>query len=845
MMTFTLSGTTITQAGSDDDLSDIALITGVESYDHSVTDYPYTIYDASDFELVITGTLNHNQFEEQLIVDQLTINSGGTYNIGITKDEPATATDAYEAFVPILALHIKFRGVHPQNNPSLDIQSGGTLNWIGCMIFMHAGFRGFYTSATNQATINITDAYLYIEGIGSTKATAYKLRFDGTAVNIDKLKQYGGAFATQRILESFSGYEPTHFEGIQVPSQASHTDLFIFSNYAGGGRGNIKDCRWTETRMQFKNSATGSNLILQSHEAQEGMAEVTKEMQLTITDSDAVAIVGARYYIIDYDNGNREDYIQNSNNIIYDEDKKYSGITDAAGVTPTVEILTLAVVDNGTNSDGSTKDYRSKNNNTDDLFDIFIWSYAHLSAIVSQELKGIDVLNIPWTLFADDNITEADQTITAAYTGIVIDHTLNSETITISESHTLDEIYDYIKHNKTLAANISFPTPGTLAVSASGNKLQFGDYSLIISGATTTLSAGATFTNMSSDGTITTAADGTITVPFADSTGTQLIIKTNPTDALIRVEEYDSDDEETAVIIGNPHMGATDADSGTYSQKFAADSTVRIYVKKWGYFFSKTSHNMVDGTELDIALTPIAHIDTINADISRFHDETTSDDMNDKLDKIYFEYDATNNKGNWVCGEMNTSGNFIRTAALLDNRISTQDGLAFFAWFDALELSDLGGRPFTWNHDRLEINEDHMQFIRIPGMTGIQISRIGVPVKMKDELTNYIAPDSENSRVGFDNVAILIPVSSLEEIIDQTRDELERDDGTLATTAASAAAAADDADFIKKLQSADIVITNTTITFSYGDDTLLVFDKRTATTDADYSGGRVRDTTPL
>ena len=107
----------------------------------------------------------------------------------------------------------------------------------------------------------------------------------------------------------------------------------------------------------------------------------------------------------------------------------------------------------------------------------------------------------------------------------------------------------------------------------------------------------------------------------------------------------------------------------------------------------------------------------------------------------------------------------FRTAALLDHRISTQDGLAFYAWFNVQTGVDLylGGRPYTWNHDRLEINEDHVQFIRISGMSGTEISRIGVPVKSKDELTDYIAPESENSRVGFDNVAILIPVSTLEE----------------------------------------------------------------------------------
>ena len=854
MMAFVLSGTVITQSGTDADLSGIAGISGVESYDHGVADFDYTIYDASDFELVITGTLNHDQFEEQLIVDQLTINSGGTYNIGITRDEPATAVDAYEAFVPILALHIKFRGAHPQNNPSFDIQSGGTLNWIGCMIFMHAGFHGYYDSASSQATINITDAYLYIEGLATINDLPYKLRFDGTDVNINKLKQYGGAFANQRVLDVFSGYEPTHFEGIQVPSQASRTELFVFENYAGGGRGNIQDCRWTETRMRFKNSATGSDLILKSHGINQGgangMADVSKEIQLTITDSDAAAIVGARYYIIDYDNGNRANYTQNANNIIYDQDLEYTDITDAAGETPTVEVLTLAVVDNGANFDGTTKDYRSKNNNTDDLFDIFIWSYAHLSATFSQELKGIDVLNIPWTLFPDNNITESNSATVAAYTGIAIDHTEAAQTITITESHTLDEIYDFVKYNKTLAANIKFPTPGTLAVIASGDELQFPDYSIIVSGATTDLSEGTMFTKMAAtNGTITTTADGTVSVPFSDSTGTQLIIKTNPPESLIRIEEFAADG---MTPVGDIVIGTTDADFGKFSQKFASDANVRIYVKKWGYFFSKTNHDMTEGTELDIALTPIAHIDTtaeitdeVDPDTSFSFDYDAADPTaSDRV--VYFEFyvdtaDDDNTKGIWRCGEINTSGFYIKTAAMLDHRISTQDGLSFFAWFDEKRVDPavttvtneiLGGRPYTWNHDRLEINESHLEFRRIAGMTGTQISRIGVPVKTSNETTNYVAPESQNSRVGFDNVAILIPVSSLEEIIAETRDAIERDDGVLATAAADAA-------LIKKLQSADIEILGDNIIFKYEGVVVLTFTKRAVdVVTTDFSAGR-------
>ena len=169
----------------------------------------------------------------------------------------------------------------------------------------------------------------------------------------------------------------------------------------------------------------------------------------------------------------------------------------------------------------------------------------------------------------------------------------------------------------------------------------------------------------------------------------------------------------------------------------------------------------------------IVHID-ITRDISAYGTTGTSD-------SISFVYDSTNNKGNWICGEINLTNKFIVTAALLDDRVTSQDGLEFFAWFNVQDGIDdhLHGRPYAWSHDRLEIHEDYMQFLRIAGLVGTQISRLGVNVKKKDGESNYDAPASQGSRVQFDNLAILVPISTLDDLSEQTRDEIERADGKL------------------------------------------------------------------
>ena len=442
-------------------------------------------------------------------------------------------------------------------------------------------------------------------------------------------------------------------------------------------------------------------------------------------------------------------YVENDN----DESESYNNVTDVNG-----EIEEKLVVYDGekTNSNNSYQIPQTIDDYQEKSIRLRRMDLNEVNFTADMSAQGVDTVQF----FSID--TAYDDTI-GTISGIAISGT----TITLSSDNDLQKLYNYIKEWLVMEDNINVDN----FVAKNGTEINIGSYDLIVDSGVT-LSSTDVFKSISTDGTITN--NGTIEAGFADSTGVNLTVKTNPPESLVRLEEYDS----TGTTLNNTFTGISgDADSlGAYYKKLPADAIIRIYLKKWGYFFTRVDHNMADGLELDTVLTPIAHID-VESDLTAYNDESDSG----ITDRIYFDYDTTNNKGNWTCGEMNTSGRYIRTAALLDHRISTQDGLAFYAWFNVQTGVDvyLGGRPYTWNHDRLEINEDHVQFIRISGMSGTEISRIGVPVKSKDELTDYIAPESENSRVGFDNVAILIPVSTLEEIVDDTVQGIERNDGPL------------------------------------------------------------------
>ena len=78
----------------------------------------------------------------------------------------------------------------------------------------------------------------------------------------------------------------------------------------------------------------------------------------------------------------------------------------------------------------------------------------------------------------DNNISETTEAIVAAYAGISIDH--SAKTLTISQNHTLCEVYDYIKLNKL--TNLRSPTVDDLFINVSGSVIDINDYQFILSG---------------------------------------------------------------------------------------------------------------------------------------------------------------------------------------------------------------------------------------------------------------------------------------------------------------------------------------------------------------------------
>ena len=148
------------------------------------------------------------------------------------------------------------------------------------------------------------------------------------------------------------------------------------------------------------------------------------ELRFDVSDENGMPVEGARVHMRDTDNGQR--IATDSANIDEIADRVYSETTDAAGLTPTMTVLTGmwyrqdSVGGIPSPNGNEILDARGKTGVAgEDLFDARVFSYGHIPVVVSNiELKGVDPRVVAWTLFDDADIGETDKTVVDAYTEI-------------------------------------------------------------------------------------------------------------------------------------------------------------------------------------------------------------------------------------------------------------------------------------------------------------------------------------------------------------------------------------------------------------------------------------------
>ncbi len=171
-----------------------------------------------------------------------------------------------------------------------------------------------------------------------------------------------------------------------------------------------------------------------------------------LVDKDGDLVTNTRVFLLNnYDNQNNPSYTF-----------EYDATTNSNGVIEQQEVLK---VNNSLSS--------SLRNRGDFTFIVADYNKTYQTQNRSFTAPVTDILLAD----TDPYVTNANSSAVGAYSGFVIDHSLKQ--ITISSTHNLCELYDYIKYDK-VTNNIAQPSLDEMCVEVLDNQLYVADYKIIL-----------------------------------------------------------------------------------------------------------------------------------------------------------------------------------------------------------------------------------------------------------------------------------------------------------------------------------------------------------------------------
>jgi hypothetical protein len=402
-MAFNLSGSTITQTGTDSDLSGLAAITGVTTITEGDVLKPHNTYSIGDRRLVIDGTLSHDPASELLIIgdgisgESILVNVG-TYNYGIT-----TVFSGFTQRSTELGLVITRISNSNWAQPVFDVSGSGTFNWNGGIINTGGTFyfRDSSTVTINDAIINIKNPHL-----------GQLIRSFTTNLNVNGLKKIGGGVILYVSPSSFEGYEPIHSDLSPQGVGRQDYSLLFYGNSTPmtvkdfKGFGNPIDISYIDNGgAKLENPLNGSSTTIGgwlSGTRSDTYIITTKNIDISFVD-DLGSIINPKVYAIDINSGNRKD--QNSNNDT--QDKVY----ESTAVSGTTSIEVISGIYNAVNVQNDIMDVRFTG-------DVATFKFAEYSRVLSGtgvNLKGNGTASVDWILFPDTLITQTIKSTVDAY----------------------------------------------------------------------------------------------------------------------------------------------------------------------------------------------------------------------------------------------------------------------------------------------------------------------------------------------------------------------------------------------------------------------------------------------
>tara|TARA_R110000851_G_scaffold244874_5_gene397654 strand:- start:1666 stop:3438 length:1773 start_codon:yes stop_codon:yes gene_type:complete len=447
-MTFSLSGSIITQSGTDADLSGLSGVAGVTVVSDGANSKPYTTYSIGDRRLTINGTLSHDPASEKLIVGDgisgasILVNNG-TYNYGVT-----TVFSGFTQRSTELGLVITRISNSNFDQPVFDVNGSGTFNWNGGVI--NTGGTIYFRAGS---TVTINDAVINIQNPSGGQL----FRSFTTNLNVNGLKKIGGAILLYASPASFLGYEPIHSDLTPQSSGRQDYSLLFYGNATPitvenfKGFGNPVDIGYIDNGGAIlKNPLNGSSTTIGgwlSGSRSDTYITTKKDVEISFVN-ELGSVVNPKVYTVDVDSGNRKN--QSGYNDL--SDKVYSSTAVSGDVS--VEVTTG--IYNALNTQNDVMDVRF----TGDIASFKFAEYSRALSSTSISLKGNNAAVVEWILFPDTLITQSVQATVDAYS--TLDDSL--------------ELYDRAKSN--LCTNYL----GQIAtfVTRSGNVTDAGAYNVNI-----------------------------------------------------------------------------------------------------------------------------------------------------------------------------------------------------------------------------------------------------------------------------------------------------------------------------------------------------------------------------
>jgi len=428
-MAWALSGSTITQTGTNSDLSGLAAIAGVTNV-LLPTVRGLAVYDIGGLTLSVQGTLAINPEVEMILCENnkcLTITNGGVLNVNGITARDGTLTYSEQYWLKGSAISNTAAGGFDSAFAVIHVTGTGTLNWSGGYV-AKAGAMVFDANSV----VRIKNAGWNTHAFFSTFPA--QVRQFTANIEVDGFKFIDGGSWTDMVkplTNNFSGFSFNHAYGFGKSAAQFDGDWHTFRDYSAFNE-KAASGFWSDVWDRFVNAEKGSDLIVVGFSATDstsnvGVWESRKEVKVRLS-ADTYSTSGAKVWVVDSDDGFRTNWTNALTPINYVADRLYTqtsaATTGNSSETGLFDILLASAVRQsggtaGVNDSGlNKKSYRGKNGDTSDVFEFRIASYWHQLKQTDVVLKGNGVLNLTDKVFPDQSITQPDKTVVAAYTEI-------------------------------------------------------------------------------------------------------------------------------------------------------------------------------------------------------------------------------------------------------------------------------------------------------------------------------------------------------------------------------------------------------------------------------------------